>query len=128
VRQRAKDRCEYCRLPAGVTFDPFHVDHIVSRQHQGETVPHNLAFACSHCNSHKGPNLTSVDPKTMRRTGLFNPRVHNWPAHFVRRGAFIRGISPIGRATVEALDINDPGRVELRLELIDEGNMPVNDP
>ena len=110
-----------------MTFDPFHVDHVVARQHQGETALHNLAFACSHCNSHKGTNLTSVDPKTRRRTDLFNPRAHNWPAHFVRRGGFIRGTSPIGRATVAALDMNDPGRVELRLELIDEGFMPVND-
>jgi hypothetical protein len=127
VRQRAQDRCEYCHLPRGATPDPFHIDHVVGRQHEGPTALHNLALACMRCNCHKGTNLAGVDPGTSRRADIFNPRVHIWSEHFVRRGAYVRGTSAIGRATVATLNMNDPSRVELRLELIAEGLLPVND-
>ena len=37
VRQRAGNRCEYCRIRYG-DFDvaEFHVEHIIARQHGGE--------------------------------------------------------------------------------------------
>lgn len=34
VRLRAENRCEYCRLPEELGDVPFHVEHIVARQHQ----------------------------------------------------------------------------------------------
>jgi 5-methylcytosine-specific restriction endonuclease McrA len=37
---------------------PFHVEHIVSRQHGGSDDPNGLALACDRCNAYKGPNLT----------------------------------------------------------------------
>jgi len=43
----------------------FHVDHIIAKQHVGETDdPARLALACNRCNAHKGPNLTGVDSET----------------------------------------------------------------
>jgi hypothetical protein len=34
VRERARDRCEYCRLPQSAqTYVTFHVEHILSRKH-----------------------------------------------------------------------------------------------
>ena len=69
VRERAHDRCEYCHLPASVYPLPFHVDHIVARQHGGQNVLENLALACLHCNRHKGPNIAGVDPVTKKLTG-----------------------------------------------------------
>jgi hypothetical protein len=127
VRQRAENRCEYCHLPWGATSDPFHVDHIISRQHQGPTALYNLALACMHCNNHKGPNLSGIDPRTKRLVELFHPRAHIWSKHLVRKGAFIRGLSAIGRATVAALNMNDLQRLELRLELIAEDILPPNE-
>jgi len=51
VRGRAKNRCEYCRLPqSAVLFAPFHIEHIVARQHGGGDDPSNLALACDGCN------------------------------------------------------------------------------
>ena len=38
VWERANGRCEYCRMPASVYPLPFHVDHIIARQHGGATV------------------------------------------------------------------------------------------
>jgi hypothetical protein len=80
-----------------------------------------------HCNSRKGPNLAGVDPRTKRLTELFNPRLHAWSNHFIRKGAFLRGTSAIGRATVAALNMNDLQRLELRLELIEENILPRNE-
>ena len=57
VRNRAGATCEYCRMPERNYRTPFVCDHIVARQHGGETDSDNLAYACMHCNSHKGPNL-----------------------------------------------------------------------
>lgn len=55
IRDRAGDRCEYCRLPQEATpFVTHHVEHIVSRQHGGEDDDQNLALACDRCNAYKG--------------------------------------------------------------------------
>src|SRR3989442_4636901 len=39
VRQRAADRCEYCRLPEEFSGLRFHIEHIVARQHGGSDDP-----------------------------------------------------------------------------------------
>jgi len=61
VRQRARDRCEYCRVPAAADVMPFQIDHIIARKHGGETVASNLALSCYNCNMHKGPNIAGID-------------------------------------------------------------------
>jgi 5-methylcytosine-specific restriction endonuclease McrA len=115
VVARACDRCEYCRLPQGaVAFAPFHVEHIVARQHGGKSVLANLALSCDRCNAYKGPNLTAIDPKTMSLVPLFNPRRQSWDEHFVMAGAEIRGLTPTGRATVHLLNMNAARRIALR--------------
>jgi hypothetical protein len=117
VRERARNICEYCHLPQEATpFTVFHVEHITARQHHGTDDPSNLALACHHCNSHKGPNLTGVDPETARIVLLFHPRRDLWNEHFRRIGALILGFSPTGRATVDVLAMNEPEWVELRAE------------
>ena len=65
VRERAGYRCEYCCLPQDAEpFFAYHVEHIVARQHGGGDDSGNLALACYHCNAHKGPNLSGLDPET----------------------------------------------------------------
>jgi 5-methylcytosine-specific restriction endonuclease McrA len=46
VRQRARGRCEYCRLPQAASGIPFQIDHIIARHHKGRTATTNLALAC----------------------------------------------------------------------------------
>jgi hypothetical protein len=58
VRARAGHRCEYCRFPEAFAELPFHLDHIIARQHGGPGVPDNLALACCYCNRYKGRNLS----------------------------------------------------------------------
>jgi len=60
VRQRAGQRCEYCRLPEHASELAMHVEHIVARQHGGGDDTNNLAFACDRCNLCKGPNLVAI--------------------------------------------------------------------
>jgi len=68
VWQRARDRCEYCRMPQTCDEVPFEIDHVIAEQHGGKTITSNLALACFADNHHKGPNLSGIDPKTRKRT------------------------------------------------------------
>jgi len=121
VRERAGRCCEYCRSPESVIWLPFHLDHIVARQHGGETTLENLAFACCHCNRYKGPNVAAVDPESRRIVELFDPRRHVWDEHFRWQGARLLGKTPIGRATIRLLRINREVAVETRELLVREG-------
>lgn len=121
IRQRAGERCEYCHFrQSAVPYLVFHVDHIVAKQHLDEVSedPAELAWACSECNYHKGPNLASIDPATLAQVDLFNPREDAWDTHFaVDRGAIV-GRTPKGRATARLLNMNAPRLVRLRRELM----------
>ena len=123
VRERAGERCEYCRLQQNNSELLHHIEHVVARQHGGTDNVENLALACHRCNLYKGPNLSGVDPLTGRVENLFHPRHERWQEHFAFRGAHIQGLTPAGRATVEVLGLNDPRRLELRRELSEFGEL-----
>jgi hypothetical protein len=98
----------------------FHVDHIVARQHGGETALENLAFACLHCNRHKGPNIAGSDTISGEVIRLFHPRVDLWEEHFEWTGPLLSGRTAIGRVTIHALAINAPDFLAVRGGLIRE--------
>ncbi|MFQ5732804.1 MAG: HNH endonuclease, partial [Planctomycetaceae bacterium] len=123
VRERAQDRCEYCRLPQDGYELTFHVEHIVASQHQQDDNPSNLALACNKCNLHKGTNLVTIDEETDERVDLFNPRTVSWDDHFQFIGAEIVGRTPTGRATARLLQMNTDRRLLLRKRLMSEGMM-----
>ncbi len=102
---------------------PFHVEHIVARQHRPDDDPSNLALACDRCNAYKGPNLTSLDPATGDMVPLFHPRKNNWQDHFLFRGGEIIGRTATGRGTVRLLNMNAPRRLELRKEWLREADL-----
>lgn len=115
VRERAGNRCEYCRMHQ--EDDPlfsYHIEHIIARQHGGPDDESNLALACHRCNHHKGTNLSGIDPETGQTVSLFNPRQSSWSDHFDHRGPVIAGLTPMGRATVRVLAMNAQRRIELR--------------
>jgi hypothetical protein len=124
VRERAGHCREYYRLPEKCSSLSFEIDHIIARQHGGETTASNLALAGFADNHHKGPNLGSIDPKTGKKVWLFHPRRHKWDRHFPWDGPMLVGRTPIGRATIEVLAINLPYRVAQRAALIEEGVFP----
>lgn len=118
VRHRAGNVCEYCRLPqAASPIVRFHVEHVIARQHGGQTEPDNLALACSHCNLHKGPNIAGIDPESGQLVPLYHPRKDRWVDSFAWDGTVVVGRTPIGRATVELLAMNTWDRVEVRENL-----------
>ena len=98
VQSRAKSLCDYCRIPELGTLFGHEPDHIIAKQHGGETTLDNLALACMQCNRCKGPNIASVDPETKRVVPLFNPRMDRWENHFRADGGRIAPLTAIGRA------------------------------
>ncbi|HCN30660.1 MAG TPA: HNH endonuclease [Verrucomicrobiales bacterium] len=121
VRERAADRCEYCRMRhRWEPLNVYHVEHVVARQHRGEDTLSNLAFACPQCNLNKGPNLSSRDPDSDEVVLLFHPRQQRWEDHFEMREGRISGKTGTSRTTVFLLDMNADHRVELRSENLDE--------
>lgn len=121
IRARAECRCEYCHFPEEVAELRFQVDHVVAEKHGGRASLTNLAWACLRCNSHKGPNLAGLDPKTGKLSRLFNPRTDLWDEHFRWSSPKLVGKSPVGRATIIVLCINRLDTLLLRRSLMAEG-------
>lgn len=121
VRVRANYRCEYCHFPEQFSELPFHVDHIIARQHGGTTIPENLAWSCCYCNRYKGPNLSGIDPTTKKTVELFHPRQMKWAAHFEWNGAELISATATGRATIATLKINQSDAVAVRRLLMAGG-------
>jgi 5-methylcytosine-specific restriction endonuclease McrA len=118
VRERAGNHCEYCLLKQEhLPFLTFQVEHIIPRKHGGDDPPVNLALACDRCNSHKGTNLTGIDPETGEIVALFNPRQHLWEEHFCLSDVTIVGLAAVGRTTIHVLRMNEERRVRLRAVL-----------
>ena len=108
VVARAAGRCEYCHAPQILIGQAFHIDHIIPHSVKGQTVLDNLCLACSHCNIAKRDHTSAIDLRTGERVRLFNPRIDHWEQHFRWSKDLHKliGRTPIGRATVEALDMN----------------------
>ena len=86
----------------------------------------NLWLACRLCNSYKGAQTQAKDPITNRFVKLFNPRQQQWARHFAWKedGAYIVGLTSTGRATVAALQLNNPYAVTVRQAWISAGWHP----
>ena len=124
VGQRAGHQCEYCRLPQDAApFFTFHVEHVRAKQHRGGDEADNLALACPFCNRFKGPNLSAIDPETGTLVPIFNPRTQSWQEHFAFVDGEILGRTPVGRATALLLNMNQEPRLEMRFELLRNGDL-----
>jgi hypothetical protein len=123
IRRRARGRCEYCQFPERCTRVSFQVDHIIPEKHEGPTAMENLAFSCFFCNTHKGPNLSGLDPQSGELTRLFHPRQDYWRDHFRWEGPVLMGLTAIGRVTIQVLRINRTDAVAVRRSLREEGVM-----
>src|SRR5262249_31984735 len=101
----------------------FHVDHIIAKKHGGSDDLSNLAWACFSCNAFKGSNIAGLDPASGELTRLFNPRRDLWIEHFQWSDCLLKGMTPMGRTTIEALKINHPDAVRVRERLWKEGHL-----
>jgi len=114
VRERARERCEYCKLAEIQAFFPHEPDHIISQKHGGPTVLENLALACFDCNRFKGSDITSVDPVSGTVMPIFNPRSQEWTEHFLFDEGRIVPLTSIGRVTERLLRFNIAHRIAIR--------------
>ena len=124
VADRANHRCEFCGLAQAGQEATFHVDHLIPRVAAGAPEEDNLALACVGCSLRKGARQRAVDPATGEQVTLFNPRGERWLEHFRVDGFVIEGVTPTGRATVEALALNRPLMVAIREEQALIGRRP----
>lgn len=123
IRERAGDRCEYCRLPQKCTILPHEIDHIRARKHRGPTTLENTCWCCAQCNGAKSSNATGYDPATDELVPLFNPRADRWDDHFAWDGPQLVGKTTTARATIDVLRINQVDRVEHRRVLLATGQL-----
>ncbi|MFQ5633169.1 MAG: HNH endonuclease [bacterium] len=116
VFERAQGSCEYCRSQIRYAMQSFAVEHIIPRQAGGQSSLENLALACEGCNGHKFIKTEAMDPVTENMVPLFHPRKQLWSDHFTWSSdfAFILGLTPTGRATVDTFQLNRDGLVNLR--------------
>src|ERR1700693_4481822 len=114
VWARAEGKCEYCQLPQEGSSLPHELDHIRAKKHHGSTTLQNTCVACAQCNGAKGCNVAGFDPESGDLLPLFNPRVDVWQEHFAWEGPVLRGMTPVARATIDVLRINEPVRIEHR--------------
>jgi HNH endonuclease len=93
----------------------FHIEHVVPSSAGVPSTPDNLALACPSCNLHKTNRLNAVDPESGASAPLFHPRMHVWIDHFRWSGFNILGLTATARATIEALQLNHPRRLKVRM-------------
>jgi 5-methylcytosine-specific restriction endonuclease McrA len=116
VARRAKGCCEYCRSQSSYAVQAFSVEHIRAVSVGGKSNFRNLALACQGCNNHKYNKQFAYDPVTSALVPLYNPRRNTWNDHFAWNDdcSLIVGLTPTGRATVQALHLNRESVVNLR--------------
>jgi hypothetical protein len=126
VREAARHRCGYCLSPQRFVMGTLEVEHLVPRAQGGSSEEDNLWLSCSLCNRYKGTQTSAIDPLTGNAVPLFNPRYDGWNNHFLWSidGVRIEGITPTGRATVEALKLNNELAVEVRRNWVRAGWHP----
>jgi hypothetical protein len=92
----------------------FHIEHVIPQCKGGSSDLENLVLACPGCNLHKASKITAVDPATGEEVPLFHPIRQLWSEHFRFEGYQIEGLTAVGRASVETLNLNHSRRVRIR--------------
>lgn len=126
VRERARRRCEYCRLhESDAEYLAFHVEHVIAKKHGGTDNPEMLCYACSECNFANGSNIAGILRGNLYP--LFNPRTQNWTRHFEWEQTTLIGKTATGMVTSQVLNINKSSRLMLRENLLFEARFPLDD-
>jgi hypothetical protein len=107
VFARDEGRCQYCRLAQHGHGATFHIDHVHPRSRGGPTSTDNLVLQCPNCSLRKADKIAATDPATGQSVPLFHPLQQAWDEHFrLQSEGTCVGVTPIGRATVDALQMN----------------------
>jgi len=116
VMENGRFRCGYCLTSQHIIGPLLEIDHYVPEAQDGPSTEDNLCVACPMCNSHKADRISATDPETATVQPLYNPKNDRWSEHFtwIEDGTVMQGSTPIGRATVAALQVNHPDVVDAR--------------
>jgi hypothetical protein len=135
LRQRViahfQNRCAYCHAPFALFPAARQLDHIIPRSAMGSDEDENLCICCIGCNLHKAARVIGVDPLSGIVSRMYHPRRDRWSEHFAweLRGLRVVGLTPVGRATVVALQMNDSELVAARQIWVNIGwHPPADDP
>lgn len=126
IAKRDRFRCCYCLTLEAITGAHFTIDHILPEALGGQTTLDNLCLACWPCNLRKAKRIVAVDPETGEVVRLFHPNQQRWPENFAwsADGLLIVGLTSTGRATITALRMNAPERINGRRIWIEAGRHP----
>jgi HNH endonuclease len=126
IQQRDRSCCQYCITQARYSSDPLSIEHTIPRSKGGTNDFENLAVSCQGCNNPKYNHIDGFDPITETFAPLYHPQKDNWFEHFTWSEDFsqILGLTPTGRATINRLDLNREGVVNLRQVLYSIGQHP----
>jgi hypothetical protein len=126
VAQDAGHLCGYCLSDEALIGISLSIDHIIPVAAGGPTTRENLWLACRPCNEFKSDQTHAKDPETGKAAPLFNPRTQDWHTHFAWNDdkTHIVGLTPIGRATVAALQLNRSLLVKARRRWVRVGWHP----
>jgi len=126
----AGSRCGYCQSDETLTGIPLSIEHVIPVSLGGQTVRDNLWRSCRPCNERKSAQVSAIDPQTGETAPLFHPRAQRWREHFQwsADGLYIIGLTPTGRATIEALQLNRSLLIAARQRWVGAGWHPPSDP
>ncbi len=126
VRKQADNKCGYCLSQQRYVLGKLEIEHIVPQALGGTDDENNLWLSCRLCNSYKGAQTHGRVPLTGHRIELFNPRRQKWKRHFAwsKDGTRIVGRTSCGRATVNALQLNNIFAVMVRRQWVFAGWHP----
>ena len=129
IAERDRHRCAYCLSSEVLSGISLAIDHIVPVSAEGNSEPDNLCLACRSCNEFKGNQQVALDPISGELVSLFNPRQQLWSDHFrwQDEGVRVEGQTAVGRATVEALKLNNSLIVKSRARWVQVGWHPPRD-
>ncbi|MCK6558954.1 HNH endonuclease [candidate division KSB1 bacterium] len=129
IAAQADYRCGYCLTSEKLTGIRLALDHIIPLAAGGQSEENSLWVACRPCNEFKGALTRAEDPVTKLSVAIFSPRFQDWHEHFEWSvdGIRILGLTPIGRATVIALQLNHESIVYARRQWVKVGWHPPDD-
>ncbi len=129
VAEQARHRCGYCLSAEAIVGTNMEMDHLLPESLGGLSEEENLWLACARCNAHKSDRIAAADPETGQMVHLFHPCRQSWAEHFhwSPDGERIDGLTPEGRATVAALQLNRKVLVDARRLWVQVGWHPPRD-
>lgn len=129
VAESYRHRCAYCSTSQRIVGPLLELDHIVPESRGGSSEEENLCLACPACNGHKADRVSAADPERGATVPLFHPRSDRWSEHFEwsEDGTTLLGKTPVGRATVDVLQVNHADMVAVRRLWVMAGWHPPRD-